>query len=43
LDFDLVERAEMVTLLCPVAVCKTAAVVAEHGVGVAEGLLPADA
>lgn len=42
-NFALVGRAELVTRLWPTAACTTAAVVAEYGVGVAEGLLPADA
>jgi len=42
-NFALVDRAELVMRLWPAAACTTAAVVAEYGVGVAEGLLPADA
>lgn len=42
-NFALVDRAELVTQLWPTAACTTAAVVAEYAVGVAEGLLPADA
>ena len=42
-NFALVDRAELVTRLWPTAACMTAVVVAEYAVGVAEGLLPADA
>jgi predicted nucleic acid-binding protein len=42
-NFALVDRAELVTRLWPTAACTTAAVMAEYAVGVAEGLLPADA
>jgi predicted nucleic acid-binding protein len=42
-NFALVKRAELVTRLWRTAACTTAAVVAEYAVGVAEGLLPADA
>jgi predicted nucleic acid-binding protein len=42
-NFALVDRAELVVQLWPTAACTTAAVVAEYAVGVAEGLLPADA
>jgi predicted nucleic acid-binding protein len=42
-NFALVERAELVTRLWRTAACTTAAVVAEYAVGVAGGLLPADA
>jgi hypothetical protein len=42
-NFALIDRAELVMQLWPTAACTTAAVVTEYAVGVAEGLLPADA